>query len=49
MYSVESVGPQMEPLRTPALTGYSFKHFPSRTTRSYLLLRKEDIGHNKIP
>ena len=33
----------MEPWRTPALTRYSCEDFPSRTTRSYLLLRKENI------
>ena len=33
----------MKPWGTPALTGYSCKDFPSRTTRSRLLLRKEEI------
>ena len=33
-------------LRTPALTGYSSENFPSRTTRSCLLLRKEGIRPN---
>ena len=36
----------MEPWRTPALTGYSCEDFPSRTTRSRLLLRKEEIRPN---
>ena len=31
MYSRGSVGPRMDPWGTPALTGYSFKNFPSRT------------------
>ena len=29
--------------QTPALIGYSYEDFPSRTTRSQLLLRKEEI------
>ena len=33
----------MEPLGTPALTGYSCEYLPSRTTRSRLSLRKEEI------
>ena len=32
MLSKKSVGPRMEPSETPALTGYSFGDFPSRTT-----------------
>ena len=32
----------MEPSGTPALTGYSCEDFPSRTTRSRLLLRKKE-------
>ena len=35
MYSVE---PRMAQSRTPALTGYSCKDFPYRTTRGCLLL-----------
>ena len=46
MYSRKSVGPRMEPSGTPALTGYSCEDFPSRTTRSHLLLRKEEIRPN---
>ena len=41
-YSRETVGPRMEPWGTPALTGYSCEEFSSRTTRSRLLLRKEE-------
>ena len=33
----------MEAWETPALTEYSCEDFPSRTTRSCLLLRKEEI------
>ena len=33
----------MEPWGTPALNGYSYEDFPSRTTWSCLLLRKEEI------
>ena len=47
MYSRKSVGPRMEPWNgTPALTGYSCKDFPSRTFRSLLLQRKEEIRPN---
>ena len=46
MYSRKSVGPRMEPWGTPALTGYSGADFPSGTTRSRLLLRKEEIRPN---
>ena len=34
----------MDPSGTPALTGYSCEDFPSRTIRSCLLLRKEEIS-----
>ena len=34
----KSVGPKMDPWRTPALTGYTCEDFPSRTTQSCLLL-----------
>ena len=34
----------MDPSGTPALTGYSCEDFPTRTTRSRLLLRKEEIS-----
>ena len=43
MYSTKSVGPRMKLWRTPALTGYSCEDFPSRTTRSRLLLKTEEI------
>ena len=46
MYSRKSVGPRMKPKQTPALTGYSCEDFPSRTTQSRLLLRKEEIRPN---
>ena len=46
MYSRKSVGPRMEPSGTPALTGYSCEDFPSRTTQSHQLLRKEEIRTN---
>ena len=46
MYSMKSVGPRIDPSGTPALTGYSCEDFPSRTTRSCLLLRKEEIRPN---
>ena len=49
MHSRKSVGPIMEPWGTPALTGYSCEDFPSRTTRSCLLLRKEEIRPNIWP
>ena len=39
----------MEPWGTLALTGYSCEDFPSRTTRSRLLLRKEEIRPNIWP
>ena len=44
MYSWKSVE-----TRTPALTGYSCKDFPSRTTQSHLLLRKDKIRPNIWP
>ena len=46
MYNRKSAGPRMEPWGTPALTGYSWEDFPSRTTRRRLLLRKEEIRPN---
>ena len=49
MYSRKSVGPRLEPWNTPALTGYSCEDFPSRTTQSRLLLKKEEIGPNIWP
>ena len=49
MYSRKSVGPRMEHWETPALAGYSCEDFPSRATRSHLLLRKEEINPNIWP
>ena len=36
----------MDPCGTPALTGYSYEDFPSKTTQSHPLLRKEEIRPN---
>ena len=36
------VGPRMQPWWTPALIGYSWKNFPSRTTWSCILPRKDE-------
>ena len=49
MYRRKSVGPRMEPWGISALTGYSCEDFPSRTTQSCLLLRKEEISTNIWP
>ena len=49
MYSRKSVGPKMEPWGTPVLTGYFCEDFLSRSTRSCLLLRKEEIKPNIWP
>ena len=49
MYIRKSVGPRMEPWGTPKLTVYSCEDFPSRSTRSHLLLRKEEIRPNIWP
>ena len=49
MYSRKSVGPRMEPLGTPTLTGYFCEDFPLRTTRSRLLLRKEEMRPDILP
>ena len=46
MYGRKSVGARMEHQGTAALTGYSCEDFPSRTTRSRLLLKKEEIRPN---
>ena len=46
MYSRKGVTPRMDPCATPALTGYFCEDLPSRTTRSRLLLRKEEIRPN---
>ena len=45
----KSVGPRMEPWGIPASIGYSCQVFPSRTTPSRLLLRREIIGPNIWP
>ena len=45
---MKSVGPRLKPGGTPALTGYSCEDFISRTTRSSLLLKKEEIRPNSI-
>ena len=52
MYIREIIGPRMKPWEARALTGYSCKYFTSKTTRSCLLLRKDEIRPNiwpKIP
>ena len=46
IYSIKREGPWMDPWGTPELTGYSCKGFPSRTSRSCLLLRKYEIRPN---
>ena len=46
IYSREIVQPRVEPRETPLLTEYSYKDFPSRTTWSHLLLRKDEIRPN---
>ena len=46
MYSRKSLGPRMVPLGIPALSGYSCEDFPFRTTKSHLLLRKDEIRPN---
>ena len=48
MYCGKCVGPRL-PWGTPALTEYSYKDFPSRTTLSHLLQRKEEISPNIWP
>ena len=49
MYGRKNIGPRMEPSRTPAVTGNSYEDFPSRATRSRLLLRKRKIRPNILP
>ena len=39
----------METWGTPALTGYSYDNFQSRTSQSCLLLRKEEVWPNIWP
>ena len=46
MYSRKSAGPKIQPWRTLTLTGYSCEEFPTRTTWSCLLLRKDEIRPN---
>ena len=46
MYSKKGVVPRMEPCGTPTLTGYFSEDVPSRTTRSCLLRRKQEIRPN---
>ena len=49
MYSGKSIGPRMESRGTPTLTGYYSENFPSRTTWSCLLLRKNKIRPKILP
>ena len=49
MYCKKSLGPRMDHWGTPALIGYSCEDFPSRTTRSCLLLRIEEVRANIWP
>ena len=49
LYNSKSIKPRIDPWGSPASTGYSGEHFPSRTTRSHLLLRKEEIRSNIWP
>ena len=49
MYSKKSTGPRMEPWGTPALTGYFCEDFLSRTTGSYIIVRKDKIKANIWP
>ena len=49
MGSKKIAGSRIEPWGTPAPTGYSCEDFPSRTTQSHLLLRKEEIWPNIWP
>ena len=49
MYIRKSVGWRMESSGRPTLTGYSCENFPSRNTRSQLLLRKDKIRPNSQP
>ena len=46
MHRRKGVGPRMNPWGTPALTEYSFQDFLSTTTRSHLLLQKEELRPN---
>ena len=46
MYNRKKVGLRMGHCGTPALTGYSCEDFPSRITRSRLLLKNGKITTN---
>ena len=45
VYGKKSVGPRMEPRGSPALTGYSFKNFPSRTTQTTSKTRQNEAKY----
>ena len=49
MSNRKSVGPKMEPWGTQALTRYSCEYFPSKTTQSRQLFRKDKIMPNIWP
>ena len=49
MYNRKNTRPRIQAKETPTLTGYSCEDFPSRTTQSRLLLRKEEIKPNIWP
>ena len=49
MHSTKSAGPRIEPWGYQSLTGYYCEDFPSRTTQSDLLLRKDKIRPNTYP
>ena len=49
MYKRKSAEPRMEPRGTPKLTAYPCEYFKSRTNRSRLLKRKEEIKRNISP
>ena len=46
MYSKKSVRSKMKPWGTPVLTEFSCEDFPTRTTWSCPLLRKEEVSPN---
>ena len=48
MHSRQSVESVMEHWKTPALAGHYCKEFSSRTNRSHLLLRKDEIRSNTL-
>ena len=49
MYNSKNVGPRMEPWGTAKLTRCFWEDFPSRTTQSHLLLKKDKIRPNLWP